>query len=75
MFSPLLWASLAMAGGFCEVNGDGDRAFMRNSYVELGLGPEGAFGEAGWPSGWHYRSNSSQFGFVANPQKDGWANF
>lgn len=75
ILSALLWASLARAAGFCESDGTGDRAFVRNSYVEMGIGPEGAFGEPGYPAGWHYRSNSGQFGFVANPQRNGWASF
>ena len=73
-----VWLSLvssAFATGFCEVNDPGTSAFIRNSYVELGLGNDGAFGEGGYPAGWHYRSNSGQFGFVANPQKNGWASF
>jgi hypothetical protein len=75
ILSGLLWASLAGATGFCEANGAGERAFIRNSYVEMGIGPEGAFGEPAYPSGWHYRSNSGQFGFVANPQRNDWASF
>lgn len=75
ILSALLWASLARAAGFCEANGAGDRAFIRNSYVEMGIGPEGAFGEPSYPAGWHYRSNSNQFGFVANPQRNDWATF
>lgn len=75
ILSALLWASLARAAGFCEADGTGDRAFVRNSYVEMGIGPEGAFGEPGYPAGWHYRSNSGQLGFVANPQRNEWASF
>ena len=75
ILSALLWASLARAAGFCESEGAGERAFIRNSYVEMGIGPEGAFGEAGYPAGWHYRSNSGQLGFVANPQRNEWASF
>jgi outer membrane protein OmpA-like peptidoglycan-associated protein len=70
-----LASSVANASGFCEVNDPGSSAFIRNSYVELGLGSEGAFGEGGYPSGWHYRSNSGQLGFVANPQADGWSTY
>ena len=68
-------ASTAHASGFCEVNDPGSAAFIRNSYVELGLGSEGAFGESGYPSGWHYRSNTGQLGFVANPQANGWTSY
>lgn len=71
----LLLSGLAHASGFCEVSDPGSAAFIRNSYVELGLGSEGAFGEGGYPSGWHYRSNTGQLGFVANPQANGWASY
>lgn len=71
----LLAASLARASDFCEVIDPGSAAFIRNSYVELGLGSEGAFGEGGYPSSWHYRSNSGQLGFVANPQANGWSTY
>lgn len=71
----LLLSGLAHASGFCEVNDPGSSAFIRNSYVELGLGSEGAFGEGGYPSGWHYRSNTGQLGFVANPQANSWASY
>jgi len=71
----LTLAGLAYASGFCEVNDPGTSAFVRNSYVEFGIGEEGAFGEGGYPSGWHYRSNTGQLGFVANPQANSWASF
>jgi hypothetical protein len=71
----LLLVPSALASGFCEVVDSGSAAFIRNSYVELGLGNDGAFGEGGYPAGWHYRSNSGQFGFVANPQQNAWATF
>lgn len=67
--------SSALASDFCEVNDPGSAAFIRNEYVEFGIGSEGAFGEAGYPSGWHYRSNTGQLGFVANPQANGWASY
>jgi outer membrane protein OmpA-like peptidoglycan-associated protein len=67
--------SVASATDFCEVDDPGSAAFIRNEYVEFGIGSEGAFGEAGYPSGWHYRSNTGQLGFVANPQADGWVNY
>ena len=71
----LALVGLAQASGFCEVNDPGSSAFVRNSYVEFGIGAEGAFGEGGYPSGWHYRSNTGQLGFVANPQANSWASF
>jgi len=67
--------SAAFASGFCEVNDPGSAAFIRNEYVELGICSEGAFGEEGYTSGWHYRSNTEQLGFVANPQADGWSTY
>jgi outer membrane protein OmpA-like peptidoglycan-associated protein len=71
----LVVPTLAQASGFCEVNDPGTSAFIRNEYVEFGIGSEGAFGEAGYPSGWHYRSNTGQLGFVANPQRNGWSSY
>ena len=71
----LFFVPSALAAGFCQVVDPGSAAFIRNSYVELGLGNDGAFGEGGYPSGWHYRSNSNQLGFVANPQRNSWASF
>lgn len=71
----LVLVSPTLASGFCEVNDPGSAAFIRNEYVEFGVGSEGAFGEASYPSGWHYRSNTGQLGFVANPQADGWTNY
>lgn len=70
-----LTPTLAQASGFCEVNDPGSSAFIRNEYVEFGIGSEGAFGEGGYPSGWHYRSNTGQLGFVANPQRNGWSSY
>lgn len=71
----LLFAPRAAASGFCEVNDPGSAAFIRNEYVEFGLGSEGAFGEGSYPAGWHYRSNTGQLGFVANPQANGWTSY
>ena len=34
--------SSALASGFCEVNDPGSAAFIRNEYVEFGIGSEGA---------------------------------
>ncbi len=74
-FLALYLSGIAHASGFCEVQDPGSAAFIRNSYVELGLGAEGAFGEGSYPAGWHYRSNTGQLGFVANPQTNGWESF
>ena len=71
----LIASALAGDPNFCEVVDGENTAFMRNSYVEMGLGAEGAFGEGGAPAGWHVRANTGQLGFVANPQDNGWASF
>jgi hypothetical protein len=71
----LLATALAGDPDFCEVEDGSSSAFMRNSYVEMGIGSEGAFGEDSPPSSWHTRSNTGQLGFVANPQDDGWTNY
>jgi hypothetical protein len=73
----LLLLTSAFAGDpdFCEVEDGASNAFMRNSYVEMGIGYEGAFGEDSPPSSWHTRANTGQLGFVANPQDDGWSTY
>lgn len=71
----LIASALAGDPNFCEVVDGDNNAFMRNSYVEMGLGPEGAFGEPSPPSGWHTRANTGQLGFVANPQDNGWTSY
>lgn len=75
IFLSLIASALAGEPNFCEVVDGDNKAFMRNSYVEMGLGPEGAFGEPSPPSGWHTRANTGQLGFVANPQDNGWTSY
>lgn len=59
----------------------GGHSFMKGTYVELGIDGPGAFEGAPWNEfspplpGFHYRSNTPFFGFVANPTMDGWAQF
>lgn len=55
-------------------------AYMQGSYVEIGIdslnGYEGANTYVAAPfTGLHFRSNTQYFGFVANPQMDGWVNY
>jgi hypothetical protein len=71
----LIASAFAGDPDFCEVEDGGSNAFMRNSYVEMGIGYEGAFGESSPPSGWHTRANTGQLGFVANPQDDNWSTY
>src|ERR1043165_2059878 len=58
----------------------GPDAYMKGNYVEIGI--EGSGGNEGIdmavspaPAGMHPRSNTNRFGFVTNPQMDGWVNF
>jgi hypothetical protein len=53
------------------VSGD---VFLKGNFVEVGIGPNGAFGSANnSPAGYHPRSSpSTALGFVADPDKDGW---
>ena len=56
----------------------GTEAYIKGNYVEIGIagvgGYEGAYiTTAPVPAGMHYRSNTNFFGFVANPQMNGWA--
>ena len=58
----------------------GTEAFLKGNYVEIGLrgagGFEGSDTALAMPlPGMHYRSNTQYFGFVANPQMDGWVNY
>ena len=53
-------------------------AFLKGNFVEVGLGPCGAFASTvAAPAGYHPRgsggsSSSNQLGFVADPAQDGW---
>lgn len=58
----------------------GTNAYLKGNYVEIGISGLGGFEGAPYdsllmPAGLHYRSNNPYFGFVANPQMDGWVNF
>src|ERR1043165_3646545 len=59
------------------VNGS---AYMKGNYVEVGIDSLGGFEGtdtvvAPVPAGMHFRSNNPYFGFVANPQQDGWVEY
>ena len=72
-----LFSSVVHAGdpNFCQVVNNTNSSFLRNAYVEMGVGLDGAFGESNPPSGWHARSNTNQLGFVANPQDNNWSSY
>lgn len=60
----------------------GADAFMKGNYVEVGINGYGGFEGADWDTaappvpGMHHRSGGAElFGFVANPQMDGWVNY
>lgn len=58
----------------------GSNAYMKGNYVEIGInglgGYEGVDTTLSAPfAGLHYRSNTQFFGFVSNPQMDGWGNY
>lgn len=55
----------------------GDDAFLKNDYLELGIGQDGAFGTAGnAPADYHPRpfigATDGILGFVADSDEDGW---
>jgi hypothetical protein len=59
------------------VNGN---AYMKGTGVEIGIDSAGGFEGCSTTTspplpGMHFRSNNPFFGFVANPQNDGWATF
>lgn len=52
----------------------GTEAFLQGDYVEVGIATNGAFGTDGdAPSTYHPRGVGLKLGFVADPDKDGWA--
>ncbi len=58
----------------------GSNAYMKGNYIEIGINGVGGFEGVDTTlspllSGMHFRSGTTLFGFVANPQTDGWANF
>ncbi|MEM7312210.1 MAG: DUF4347 domain-containing protein, partial [Planctomycetota bacterium] len=59
-----------------DSNGDRE-VFLRGNFIELGLRDQGTFGtESAPPAGWHPRTNNStDLGFVANPQMNNWATY
>jgi len=55
----------------------GVNAYMIGNHVEIGVDEYGMEGTDDW-AGWHSRgefSVTSYYGFVANPQMDGWGNY
>ncbi|MFI2743184.1 T9SS type B sorting domain-containing protein [Zhouia sp. PK063] len=51
-------------------------AFAQSKYVEIGINEKGVFGaSAKVPSAFHNNRNSTLFGFIANPKRDGWVDY
>ncbi|HLP11533.1 MAG TPA: gliding motility-associated C-terminal domain-containing protein [Flavobacteriales bacterium] len=86
LFKRLIPATLFLfcfAPGKSQVHFIGSEYFLQGSAVEVGI--NGARGCEGadclsssapvQPAGMHFRSNTQYFGFVANPQLDGWVNY
>ncbi len=58
----------------------GNDAYIKGTNIEIGLDGAGGFegcdiNTSPPPAGMHFRSNTFYFGFVANPQRDGWVNY
>jgi hypothetical protein len=58
----------------------GTDAYIKGTSVEVGIDGAGGYEGANTtvsapPAGMHFRSGTSYFGFVANPQLDGWVNY
>ncbi|HLP14238.1 MAG TPA: T9SS type A sorting domain-containing protein [Flavobacteriales bacterium] len=58
----------------------GTDAYMQGNFVEIGINGLGGYEGVDTfvspaPAGMHFRSNTSYFGFVANPQMDLWTNY
>jgi len=81
----LLYSTFVIALSFCKIeNLDaqmvGTQAYLKGTNVEIGVngagGYEGVDTLLGMPlPGMHSRSNTSYFGFVANPQLNSWATY
>ncbi len=64
--------------GFAQMVGPS--CYVKGTYVEYGVNGAGGFegiftGVSPVPAGMHFRSGNPIFGFVANPQANGWATF
>ena len=80
MIKNLLFTSAFLAGFTVNAQIVAGSAYMQGSYVEIGI--DSLHGYEGIntvtspvPSGMHQRGTTNLFGFVANPQMDGWVNF
>lgn len=76
----LLLAAFVSAIHIASAQLVGSDAYMKGNYVEIGLDGAGGFEGCSTTSspplpGMHFRSNNPLFGFVANPQMDGWVNY
>ncbi|MFL5762537.1 MAG: T9SS type A sorting domain-containing protein [Bacteroidia bacterium] len=81
MNKKLLFSVLAIAfAGTLSAQMVGTDAYLKGNYVELGIDGGGGFEGASTtasppPAGMHFRSGNPFFGFVSNPQMDGWVNY
>lgn len=64
--------------GYAQIVGSG--AYMKGNYVEIGI--DGTYGYEGadtvtasLPPGTHFRSDTQYFGFMANPEMNGWTSY
>ncbi|MCW3070375.1 MAG: hypothetical protein JWO44_265 [Bacteroidetes bacterium] len=76
----LLSCTLIMGAAFMKAQMVGTNAYIKGTGVEIGIDGNGGFEgcditASPVPAGMHYRSNNPFFGFVSNPQNDGWTNF
>lgn len=72
---PIIFFCLLLSISFNAQIISGD-TFIKGNYVEVGVNPSGGYGSNfNAPFGYHPRlesTSSSNLGFVADPQKDGW---
>jgi Secretion system C-terminal sorting domain len=76
----LLIPSLFVVQQQANAQAVGVDAYMKGNYIEVGVDGAGGFEGTDTtvslpPFGMHGRSNTQYFGFVANPQMDGWINY
>jgi len=82
MFLSFFLTCLLTSSAFLSVNKIysqyvGANCFAQGNFVEIGIQGSGGYEGAPLPNpgGYHYRSGNPTFGFVSNPQMNGWASF
>ncbi|MEP3402502.1 MAG: PKD domain-containing protein, partial [Gilvibacter sp.] len=71
--------TVVVGNGVLQASQEGDAAFARGSFVEIGIQDNGAFGASNTlvPAGYHpsRETGNNLFGYIANPMMDGWIDY